>query len=92
MRGRYGAGLDILGAGVGDFVPWLGMVGNLAGGLLGGGGDKGGGADAQKKAIEEALAKAKAEQDAARTRTLLYVTLGAVMVGGLGVAVYAARK
>lgn len=36
IRELYDEGLDILGDGIGDFVPWLGIVGKVAGGALGG--------------------------------------------------------
>ncbi len=88
------AGLDILGASAGDFVPWLGLVGGLAsgiGGALGGGGMAGGGKpspEAQKAAIQKAVeaqkqkeALAKAQADASRNKMLLYGTLGVLGAG-----------
>ena len=94
----YSHGLDVLGLGVGDFVPWLNVVGKVAGGLTGGGGDD---KDKQKAATEEAIkraleqerlkqAAAKAEHDAAVTRWILVGTVGVVGLGGL--AFLATRK
>lgn len=82
------AGLDILGGmGVGDFVPWLGVVGKLAGGLAGGS-DGGSSPEAQKAAVQKAVeaqkqkeALAKAQSDAARTKALLYGTVGVLGAG-----------
>jgi len=87
------AGMDILGGvGIGDFVPWLGLVGNIAGGLGGalGGGAAGGktSPEAQKAAIQKAVeeqrrqaALAKAQADAARNKALLYGTIGVLGAG-----------
>jgi hypothetical protein len=85
-------GVDVLGAGlgVGDFVPWLNIVGKVAGGLGGGGDDKAK-ADAAtaiaiKKALEEQAAKQareKAEAEARTTRMILYGVLGVTAVGGM---------
>lgn len=92
MRPRsktYDAGLDVLGLGVGDFVPWLNVVGKVAGGLAGGSGDD---KDKQKAATDEAIKKAleqerlkqaaaKAEHDAAVTRWILIGTIGVAGIG-----------
>lgn len=87
------AGLDILGAtSASDFVPWLGLVGNIAGGLGGalGGGAAGGKASSEaqaaavQKAVEEQRRKealAKAQADAAKSRMLLYGTVGVLGAG-----------
>lgn len=95
-REFYKNGTEILGLGVGDFVPWLKVVGNVAGGLAGG--DQGASKADQEKAIQKALEQerikqqaAKAEADAARTRSILYGVIGAVGVGGL-VFVFTRRK
>ena len=37
IKSTYRHGREVLGADVGSFVPWLGIVGKLAGGLTGGG-------------------------------------------------------
>jgi hypothetical protein len=92
LREKHEAGLDVLGAGLGlsDFVPWLGAVGKIAGGLTGGGSDT-----STKDAIAKAVAAekqkqeiAKAQAEAAKTRAILYVALGVVGVAGLGTAMY----
>jgi hypothetical protein len=82
------AGLDILGGvGIGDFVPWLGVVGKLAGGLAGGS-DGGSSPEAQKAAVQKAIeaqkqkeALVKAQADAARNKALLYGTVGVLGAG-----------
>jgi len=81
----------VLGLGVGDFVPWLNVVGKVAGGLTGGGGDD---KDKSKAATEEAIKKALEQErmkqqaaaaaaQAATMRAILFGTLGAVGVGGI---------
>ena len=91
MSRAYQKGLDVLGLGVGDFVPWLGVVSKAVGGLTGSGGDD---KDKSKAATEEAIKKAleqervkqqaaKAEAQAATMRMVLFGTLGAVGVGGI---------
>ena len=50
---RYSDGADVLGEGVGDFLPWLNIVSSVAGGAMGGGGAgglMGGKKDASKTA------------------------------------------
>jgi hypothetical protein len=73
----YNRGLDILGDGVGDFVPWLGIVGKLVGG------SSGGADDAAKKALaaQQAAALAKAQHDAAVTKIVLFSVLGVAVLG-----------
>lgn len=80
----------VLGLGVGDFVPWLNIVGKVAGGVGGGGDDKAKSdaatALAIKKALEEQEAKRareKAEAEARTTRMILYGVLGVTAVGGM---------
>lgn len=81
------AGMDILGGvSAADFVPWLGVVGKIAGGLAGAGGPS---PEDQKAAIQKAVeeqkrkeALAKAQADAARAKALLYV-IGGVLGAGL---------
>jgi len=34
----YNDGVDVLGEGIGDFLPWLNIVSSVAGGAMGGGG------------------------------------------------------
>lgn len=97
MRDAYDHGLDVLGQGVGDFVPWLGVVGKVMGGLAGGTGATGAqSAEAQKAAIEKALAEermrqaaAKAAADAARARMIAYGVAGVV---GIGAIVFLLRR
>lgn len=101
MRSKtYEAGLDVLGLGVGDFVPWLNVVGKVAGGLTGGGGDD---KEKQKAATEEAIkraleqerlkqAAAKAEHDAAVTRWTLIGVVGAVGLGGLALLAFGRKR
>lgn len=77
-RRQYLDGLSVMGDDVlgdvsaGDFVPWLNMVGKVAGGMSGGNKGK------DDEALKRALAEEKARQEAQRTRNLLYVTLGIV--------------
>lgn len=108
LREQHEAGLDVLGGsslGITDFVPWLGAVGKIAGGLLGGSDDKKtatGTASttsndaATKLAVAQALAaqkqrdaEAKAEADAKRSWAILYGVLGAL---GVGATVYVVTK
>ena len=89
------AGMDVLGGvGVGDFVPWLGVVGKLAGGLAGGGS-----ADDQKAAVQKAVeaqkqkeALAKAQAEASRNKALLYGTVGVLGAGLLTVLIMKLSK
>ena len=100
FRDTHEAGMDILGAGgvtAGDFVPWLGMVGKLAGGLAGG--SDGASPEAQKAAVQKAVAEqkqkealAKAQADASRNKALLYGTVGALGAGLLTVVVMKLAK
>jgi len=84
----YEAGLDVLGAGggIGDFVPWLGVVGKLLGG--GGGGSESGKSseDAIRRALEEERqrqAMEKARADAQRTQMIMFGGLGLLGLGGI---------
>lgn len=93
---RYSEGLDALageGVNVGDFIPWLNVVGKV----LGAAGQ--GGAQTQQqpsqmqqmqmmKMQQEQQARAKAEADAAKTRLLVYSVLGVLGLGGAGLATY----
>lgn len=103
---KYMYGADVLGEGIESFVPWLGIVGKVAGGLTGGGGGSnplasttGGkassGGDTQK-AVQEALAQERAHQAMAKVAKDATITkfaaFGAVGIIGLGVLVLAFRK
>ena len=99
---NYYVGADVLGEGIGDFVPWLGIVGKVAGGLTGGGGDSkssnplasmtGGkansGGDTQK-AVQEALAQERAHQAMAKVAKDATITKFAAFgaVGIIGLGV-----
>lgn len=93
MIDQYVHDLDVFGdgIGVGDFIPWMNLISKAAGGLMA----PSGGAD-QKVAIEKARKeeqdRAKAAAEAAKTRTILYVTLGSVGVLTIGGLLYAVLK
>ena len=91
----YNDGVDVLGEGIADFVPWLGIVSSVAGGAMGGGkkdaaktsSTSSGASVAQQ--VQQALeqerqrqAFAKMQTDAANNRMLLFGALG---LGGLGI-------
>jgi hypothetical protein len=103
-RDNYEAGLDLLGASssVGDFVPYLNLIGKAlggVGGMLSGGSSGGSSASDQQAAIAKALADqkqkeelAKAQAAAQRNELILIGTLGAISVGGLVYALTRKRK
>lgn len=88
----------VVGGGVLDFVPWLGAIGNIAGGLLGGGEKK---ADTttpmmqmmmlqQQKRDKEA--KEAEKKAAARNQMILYSVFGVLGLAVVGGGLYFAMK
>jgi len=101
---QYNQGLDVLGADIGDilkFIPAVSAISSLT--------DKGKtpgtpgtatapSADTQaliKKALEEERARQKAEAEAKKTRTLMYViigTMGVAAIGGMALFIRSMRR
>lgn len=104
----YRAGQEVLGDGVGDFIPWLGIVGKVAGGALGGKDDKGGDKPAAAKASDVAAQVKQALEDDRRRREdeqrkaqqekieadvrSLRTILVVLGIGGAGIATWALLK
>lgn len=85
---------DLIGAGMGDFMPWLKVAGGAVSGILGGGGGESGGGNAQmmqmmmmqqqQQAAAQAAAQAQAAREAAaRNQMLMFAGLGVVALGGI---------
>lgn len=91
MSTRYARGADILGFGLTDFVPYLGVVGKAVGSLTGGGGDdkEKGKSDATNQQLQQLIAQQQAQQAAAsaqaaeKQQMMIYILFGAVALGGL---------
>jgi hypothetical protein len=90
---------DVLGVGLGDFVPWLNVVSSAAGALTGGGDkDKKAAQEAQaaaiKKALEEEKVRRAKEAAEAKARTMQLVLFGflGLTVVGTGAYLLARRK
>jgi hypothetical protein len=82
----YEAGTDVLGDGVnvGDFIPWLGLVGKVVGSVTGSSSPNDKALkEAADKAAKEALAKQQAQAAAARNQLIMVAVLGAVGLGGM---------
>jgi hypothetical protein len=89
-------GIDVLGDGMGDFIPWLNVAGKMMGGM-GGGGQQGAAGGAQgapqvsaQQAVQQAMAQERARQAAEKAATeaknmklITYGLIGAVALGGV---------
>jgi hypothetical protein len=86
MFRAYRNGIDVLGDGVADFVPWLGLISKL-------GTSAGSGTQKQKEAeaaaVAAALKKQREEAEAARKRTMMLAIGGTVVAASVvGFAAY----
>lgn len=85
---RYERGLEMLGGdglNIADFVPWLGTIGKIAGGIsqTPTGDQKKQQQQVQLAQMQAEQARKKAEADAAKMKMIVFGTLG---VAGLGLA------
>jgi hypothetical protein len=88
---------EYVGADAGGFMPYLGMVGKLAGGLLGGGSDSGGDQMTKMMAMQMMQAEkdkrdaaAKAERDRQSRNQMLLIAGAGIL--GLGALIYLLKR